>query len=563
MTTFTGPPAESEQGIGALTLGGLLAETCAAHRDLDAIAATSSDGAVTRWTYDDLEREARRWAKGLLVAGVGRGTRVGLLLPNRAEWLAAAFGIALCGGVMVPLSTFATPEELEQLLQHSGISLLLVQGGFARSPLDALAETTPGLLDGPPAPLLSARFPLLRRVFDLSGGDDRGACAPVSQLLAAGEDVPDDVLDAAAAGVTPADDAVVIYTSGTTERPKGILHAQRSPALQSWRFAARQRLVEGDRVFSAFPFFWTAGFAMVMGSTLCAGGCLVVGETFEPEAALRAIQDEKVTIVHVWPHHAAQLRDCPTNLDYDLSSVRNDSSRLRPGHKPDEAVGLGSSRAGYGMSETFTIVTSAPVDAGREITEGSHGFLLPGNAMRILDPETRELLGPGQEGELLVKGTTLMRGYLGLPPEACFDADGFFHSGDTGYIDDRGLLHWTGRATELIKTGGANVSPVELETVLARHPGLLAAAVVGLPDEILGEVVVACVAARPGYAVDEEGVRAFAREHLSSYKVPRRVLFFDRAELPTTGTDKVQHAELRALAEARVAAAAEPEPAPA
>ena len=558
MTTFTGPAAETEAGIGALTLGGLLAETCAAHRDLEAVVATSTDGSVVRWTYGELEQQARRYAKGLLASGAGRGTRVGLLLPNRAEWLAAAFGIAMVGGVMVPLSTFSSPEELEQLLQHSGVAVLLVQSGFAKSPLEVLASTTPGLLDGPVAQLSSPRFPFLRRVFDVQEGEARGASAPIADLLAAGDVVPDGVLDAAAAGITPADDAVIIYTSGTTERPKGILHAQRSPALQSWRFAARQRLVAGDRVYSAFPFFWTAGFAMVMGSTLAAGACLVVAETFEPEEALRAIQDEKVTICHVWPHHAAQLRDCPNNLDYDLSTVRNDSSRLRPGHAPAEAVGLGSSRAGYGMSETFTIVASAPVDAGKETTEGSHGFLLPGNAMRILDPETHELLGPGQEGEILVKGTTLMRGYVGLPPEACFDSDGFFHSGDTGYVDERGLLHWTGRATELIKTGGANVSPVELETVLARHPGLLTAAVVGLPDDLLGELVVACVVPRPGSQVDEDDVRTFARGHLSSYKVPRRVLFFEPSELPTTGTDKVQHAELRALAAARAAEVPQP-----
>lgn len=560
MTTFTGPPSESEEGIGSLTIGGLLLETCVGHADRDAVAATGPDGTVVRWTYAELEQQARRWAKGLLASGVGRGTRIGLLLPNRAEWLAAAFGTAMVGGVLVPLSTFATPEELEQLLEHSGVSLLVVQGGFARSPLEQIATTCPGLLDGPRAPLMSPRFPYLRQVFDLVGTTAAGASAPVTELLDAGTAVPDAVLDAAIASVTPADDAIVIYTSGTTERPKGILHAQRAAALQSWRFAMRQRLVAGDRVYSAFPFFWTAGFAMVMGSTLCAGGCLVVAETFEAEAALRTIQDEKVTIVHVWPHHAAQLRDCPNNLDYDLSAVRNDASRFRAGHAPDEAVGLGSSRAGYGMSETFTIVASAPVDAGEEITQGSHGFLLPGNAMRILDPATRDLLGSGQEGEILVKGATLMKGYLGLPPEACFDADGFFHSGDTGYLDERGLLHWTGRATELIKTGGANVSPVELETVLARHPGLLAAAVVGLPDEMLGELVVACVVPRPGAQVDEDGVRAFVREHLSSYKVPRRVLFFDKAELPTTGTDKVQHAELKALAAAR---AAVPEPAPA
>ena len=552
MTTFTGPPAESVEGIGALTVGGLLAQACAEHAGRDAVAATASDGTVTRWTYDELWAQSRAYAKGLLASGVGRGTRVGLLLPNRAEWLAAAFGTSLVGGVLVPFSTFATPEELEQLLQHSGVSLLLVQSGFARSPLDELAASTHGLLDGPRAPLASARFPYLRGVFDVASGPARGARAPIDELLAAGKSVPDAVLDAAAAALTPADDAVVIYTSGTTERPKGILHAHRSAALQSWRFAARQRLVAGDRVCSAFPFFWTAGFAMVMGSTLAAGGCLVVSETFDAEATLRTIQDEKVTIVHAWPHHQAQLRDHPRNLDYDTSTIRNNGERFRPSQ--GEEVSLGTSRAGYGMSETFTVVTSASVDAGKEVVEDSHGYLLPGNAMRILDPETRQLLGPGQEGEILVKGTTLMRGYLGLPPEACFDEDGFFHSGDTGYVDDRGLLHWTGRATELIKTGGANVSPVEVETVLAKHPGLLASAVVGLPDDLLGEVVVACVAARPDAEVDEEGVRAFVREHLSSFKVPRRVLFFASEELPTTGTDKVQHAELRALAAERISA---------
>jgi acyl-CoA synthetase (AMP-forming)/AMP-acid ligase II len=544
LTTFTGPPAESEAGIGVLTLGGLLAETWAAHRGLEAVAARGADDSVTRWTYDDLWRESRRYAKGFLATGVGRGTRVGVLAPNSAEWLAAAFGAVMCGGVLVPFSTFATGEELDQLLAHSGVSVLVAQREFARSPLEALAVDVPGLLGD--TPVYSSRFPFLRRVYDLDSS--------VAELLAAGDAVSDEVLDAAIAAVTPADDAVVIYTSGSTELPKGVLHAHRSPSLQSWRFASRQRLLPGDRVYSAFPFFWTAGFAMVLGSTLAAGGCLCVGETFSPEQALRTMQDEKVTIVHVWPHHSAQIRDCPTNGDFDISTVRNDPQRFRPAKEGVDQVTLGSSRAGYGMSETFTIVTSAPVDSSREILDESNGFLLPGNSMRIVDPDTRALLGPGQEGEILVKGATMMRGYVGLPAEAAFDEDGFFHSGDTGYIDDRGLLHWTGRVTELIKTGGANVSPVELETLLARHPGLLEAAVVGVPDDLLGEVVVACVVARPGAEVNEDVVRAYVKDHLSSFKVPKRVLFFAEGELPSTGSDKVQHAELRRIALERLAA---------
>src|SRR3954454_10579604 len=196
VTTFTGPAAESEAGIGALTLGGLLAETRAAHGELEAVAARSADGAVTRWTYDDLWRESRRYAKGFLATGVGRGTRVGVLVPNRAEWLAAAFGVAMCGGVLVPLSTFATGEELAQLLAHSGINVLVAQRGFARSPLEALADECPGLLTGPPAPLMSPQFPQLRHVYDVDGGDAQGACAPVTALLDAGIGILDEVLDA-------------------------------------------------------------------------------------------------------------------------------------------------------------------------------------------------------------------------------------------------------------------------------------------------------------------------------------------------------------------------------
>src|SRR4051812_13448724 len=205
VTTFTGPPAESEAGIGAVTLGGLLAETRGAHGELEAVAARSANGSVTRWTYDDLWHESRRYAKGFLATGVGRGTRVGLLVPNRAEWLAAAFGVALCGGVIVPLSTFATGEELGELIAHSGISVLVAQRGFARAPLEALAVDLPGLLDG--GPIYSERFPQLRHVYDL--GDT------VGELLAAGDVVPDEVLDAAAAAITPADDAIIIYTSGS------------------------------------------------------------------------------------------------------------------------------------------------------------------------------------------------------------------------------------------------------------------------------------------------------------------------------------------------------------
>jgi acyl-CoA synthetase (AMP-forming)/AMP-acid ligase II len=431
--------------------------------------------------------------------------------------------------------------------------MVVTDNGFRRPYVAELTGLCPDLVAAEPGALFSARFPYLRRVVDLSATRQSGAVQPWADLLDAGASVDPALVTAAAEQVWPADDAIVIYTSGTTALPKGVLHAHRGPATQMWRFGAREGLRPDDRVYSAFPFFWTAGLAMVMGATLVSGGCLVLHEVFDAGEALRLMETERVTVVHAWPHQANQIHDHPDAATRDLSSLRLDPGRLRP--EKDHAEGQtvdNRSQAGYGMSETFTIVSSAPVDAPIEVITGSHGPVLPGNAVRVLDPDTGEPRGVGAEGELAVKGRTLMRGYLKLPPEAAFDDDGFFHSGDTGYVDADGLVHWTGRSSDLIKTGGANVSPVELENVLLRHPGLAAAVAVGVPDPLLGERVVAFATARPGAEVTEAGVREFAAALLASYKVPRHVLFFSAAELPLTGTDKIQLAEVRARAIARL-----------
>jgi acyl-CoA synthetase (AMP-forming)/AMP-acid ligase II len=214
-----------------------------------------------------------------------------------------------------------------------------------------------------------------------------------------------------------------------------------------------------------------------------------------------------------------------------------------------------SPRAAYGLSETCTIISSLPADTPRDIREQSQGAILPGNAVRIVDRDTGDALVAGVIGEITVKGPTLMLGYVKGLPEQCFDEEGFFHTGDAGYVDDDGHLHWTGRMTEMIKTGGANVSPVEIEETLLRHPALWAALAVGIPDEKLGEVVVVCAVAHDGVHVDEDDVRSFLRGRLAAYKIPRRVLFFDERELSLTGNAKIRADELRKLAMSRLAGA--------
>jgi fatty-acyl-CoA synthase len=550
VTTFLGPPAETEEGIGALTLGGVLFEVTRRGPERDALVFHEPDGGTVRWSYRDLEREARRVARALLAAGAGKDTRVGILMGNRPEWVAAAFGAALASAVAVPLNTYFEAPELDYVLRHSDVQVLLTQDRLlGHAYVDQVAALCPELLDAAPGELRSPRFPHLRRVAAVGLDATRGAAEPWDVFLGAGDGVPDALVDAIAADVTPADRALIIYTSGTTATPKGILHPHRGPALQSWRFAQQLRLDPSVRVWSAFPFFWSAGFVMVMGATLAAGGCLVLQEHFEPGEALRLLEAERVTSPHAWAHQFAELEDHPAWATADLSAIRHCEAFTSFGRHPSVHVDdRWSPRAAYGLSESCTIISSLPADTPREIRERSQGAILPGNAVRIVDRDTGVELAVDTIGEITVKGTTLMLGYMRALPEQCFDDDGFFHTGDAGYVDDDACLHWTGRITEMIKTGGANVSPVEIEETLLRHPGLWTARAVGIPDEKLGEMVVVCAVAHDGVVVDESDVRGFLRGRIAAYKIPRRVLFFDEHELSLTGNAKIRAEDLRKLA---------------
>jgi acyl-CoA synthetase (AMP-forming)/AMP-acid ligase II len=313
-------------------------------------------------------------------------------------------------------------------------------------------------------------------------------------------------------------------------------------------------LEPADRVFTSQPFFWTAGIAMSLGATLAAGATLVLQEVFEPGRALELIERERVTTVHAWPHQEKALGDHPDAARRDVSSVR----KTRWSSPLARLAGLREDRwgmdASYGLSETFTLATALPAATPAPVRAASHGRALPGTTVRVVDPESGAPVPAGSHGEVAVRGATLMRGYAKLDPEAAFDAEGFFRTQDGGSLDADGLLHWTGRLSGLIKTGGANVSPVEVEAALRGHPALRAALAVGVPHPVLGEAVVLCAIPREGEAPDGEALRAFLRERLAPYKVPRCVLFFRPDELAYTGNQKIQPGPLREAALARLAA---------
>ncbi len=529
-----------------LTLGRFLEDVAARWGERTAIR-FEQRGRVEAWTYAELRQRARALARALVGAGVGKGARVAVYMANRPEWVASAFAVGLVGGVLVPVNTYAATDERDYILRHSDASLLLLQPGLLKHRfLESLLGDHP-VLDGENGRLRCPALPQLRRWACL--GDPSWA-----SLEALAADVPDDLVDALCEEVAPSDDAMIIYTSGTTANPKGVLHAHRAPVLQSYRFQELQRFDERDRVWTCYPLFWTAGICMSLGATLAAGGTLLLQETFDPGAALEMIEAERATAAHAWPHQHKALGEDPTLSRRDLSALH----KLDFGSPIAAQAGLEKDTYGtsssYGASETFTISSMLPSDAPAELRRRAHGRPLPGMHFRILDPETGEPLPTGASGEIAVKGVTFMRGYYKVLPERFLDENGFFRSGDGGSLDEEGFLHWTGRLSNLVKTGGANVSPVEIERALGRFDGLKMAFPVGVPHPTLGEALVLCAVRREGADPQPEEIRAWLRERLAAYKVPRVVLFFGADELSYTGNQKVQVAPLRERALARLAA---------
>ena len=550
LSIISGPPLADEEGIGALTLGGWLREVCDAGGEAEALV-FHEGGARVSWSYADLWERANEVARALLACGTGKGTRVGVLMTNRPEFLSAVWGIALAGGVATTINTFSTTAELEYLVQVSGVSILLLERRVLKKDFAAmLGEIEPEVLAPAATPLASPRLPFLRHVAAVGGGS--GRIEDWDRFLARGRATDKALVDAAAASVSPADPGALFFSSGSTARPKGILSAHRAVALQLWRWKRFYQTASDVRLWSANGFFFSGNFGMAIGGALSAGGALVLQSTFQAEAALDLMAREKASMAIAWPHQWAQLVAAPNWESVDLSAMKYVSPNHAFGQHPTIDSDWDEPMSAYGNTETFTISSIYPSGTPPEERAGSSGKPQPGMTFKIVDPLSGETVPVGERGEIAVKGPTLMMGYLGIPLDETLDDEGFFRTGDGGRVDAEGRLYWEGRLNDIIKTGGANVSPLEIDETIRRCPGVKLNQTVGVPDEMLGEMVVTAVVPHEGRTLDEDGVRAFAKQTLASYKVPRRVLFFAEDDLKTTGSAKIKTADLRKLVARRL-----------
>ena len=552
LSVVCGPPLSDEPGLGALTLPGFLREVTQSYGQREALVWRTADG-VTRWTYSQLWERAIEVARALRACGLGKDGRVGVLMTNRPEWLAAVFGTALAGGVAVTLSTFSTPPELDYLIRASAVAVLLFERRVVSKDFAAiLTELEPAIGTSQPDGLESAKYPFLRRLAQV--GEHAPGIAAWDEFLASGHGESRELIEATAAAVLPSDAALLFFSSGSTSKPKGVLSAHRGVCIQLWRFRRMYGFSPDDYVrgWTANGFFWSGNFTMVLGSTLASGGSLVLQSTFDAAEALELMQAERVSFPFAWPHQWAQLEGAPNWDRVDLSSVKFADFKTPIAHHPTVSGEWHEPGHAYGNTETFTLITGYPANTPREVHADSFGVALSGVTLKITDPLTGGVVPRGVAGEISVKGPTMMLGYIGTPLDETLDAEGFFPTGDGGYLDDAGRLYWQGRLTDIIKTGGANVSPREVDETLIAHSGVRVAQTVGVPHPTLGEVVVSCVVPHDDVILDTEELLGFLRQRLASYKVPRQVLFFSGEEVALTGNAKIKVGELRELAAARL-----------
>jgi fatty-acyl-CoA synthase len=501
-----------------------------------------------RLTYAELRTRVDELARALLAIGVRHGDRVAVLLPNRPEWLIAAVAIAKLGGVVTAISTFSTPRELAWTLEHSEASVLITVEAFrGRGYLAALNDLCPELSRNAPGQLQSAQLPRLRAVIGIDARRHDGVFHP-DDIAALAATTPETALAAAQRGVTPHDVWAILYTSGSTATPKGVMLAHGGVIENGFSIGERQHLTAADRLWLAVPLFWSFGSANALPAILTHGGCIVLQESFEAGEALELLDRERCSVYYGMAHMARAMLEHPDRRRRRLASMR---TGLTIGLPDDVEMTMDAVSARelcnvYGSTETYG--NCAVTDSHDPLALRLHtqGLPLPGMQIRAVDPETRAVRPPGEVGELCVRGH-VTPGYHRAPDltARAFDPDGYFLTGDLGFVGDDGRVRFRGRLKEMIKTGGINVAPLEVEEVLLQHPDVTQAFVVGVPDRDKGELVVAALELRAGASADAGAIVAFCRERLASYKVPARLAFRTAEEFPRTPTGKIHKPGLR------------------
>jgi acyl-CoA synthetase (AMP-forming)/AMP-acid ligase II len=476
-----------------------------------------------RITYAGLDRRSAERAGWLVAQGVNKTHRVGLMMENGVEWAVTAMAVLRIGAVLVPLSTLLRPAELQSQLGIAGVRHLIAIESFRGR--DYLAEI---------ASLDRTALPNLQNIWWASElGEERTGPAR-------------EVADALAIQARPADDMAIVFTSGSRAAPRGIIHTH-GGALRAVAAGLEPRCVKPDtRLYIPMPFFWVGGLSQGLLTTLVSGSTLLTEAQPEPASTLAFLQRERVTLFRGWPDQAARIARHPDFANADLSGLTAGSlDAVLPKHMQ---VRPGARSGAFGMTETFGTYSIWPLD--RDMPDGKWGSIgkpLPGMKLRIVDPDSGEILPPGETGSIQLGGHNILRGICGREREEGFTPDGWYDTGDMGRLDTDGFLWFAGRRDDMVKISGATVYPSEVEAALHSIPGVARAFATDLLVD--GRPAIgAAVIPEKGAALDDATLAAAAKERLSAFKVPARwKILGSLDEVPRNASDKIDKPGLQAL----------------
>jgi acyl-CoA synthetase (AMP-forming)/AMP-acid ligase II len=540
VTSGTAGLPEELAGMPA-TVAQLLSARTSGHDDRLVI--TSDE----RLTFGEVDRRSALLAGVLLRQGVAKGSRVGILYPNGVDWVVTWLAAARIGALTVPLSTFAPPRELARTIRHTDVQYLAMAPAFeGHSLTQRLEASLKGLVgSGPEIQLPGA--PYLRKIWI----DD-------STRPTWAEPLPEEgyfeLVAQAEEEVAPSDLLVVVSTSGATAAPKSVIHTNGSLIRHACAMAKIRALDATDCIFTAAPLFWVGGLTVVLLAAMASGASVALQERFEPGSALELIEEAGATLISCWPPAARALAEHPSFARRDLSRIRGGTlvEALPPAIRPDNPL-ASPLLASLGMTETGGPHTAAdnPYSLLPPERRGTFGRAVAG-VEHAIDPSTDGGAAAPVQGEILVRGPLVMDGFYKRERFDTFTADGWYPTGDLGWFDDDGFLHFIGRGTAMIKTAGSNVSPDEVASAIRELPGVTDAIVVGLPHPVRGEEVAAVIVVGTATAPTQDELIEHSRAILASYKVPRHVRFVEGSQVPFLPTGKVDRASLAKLFDDRI-----------
>jgi acyl-CoA synthetase (AMP-forming)/AMP-acid ligase II len=498
--------------------------------------AAVEDGAVTL-SFSELAQGGLEASRAFIAAGLAPGDRVGIWAPNLHEWIVAAIGLQSAGGVLVTLNTRMKGAEAAYILRDSGARMLCTMGDF-------LGQNYVAALEGQDLPALE-RTIVLR-------GEAEGVTS-WADFLAEGATVSADEAQARLESVKPDDLSDLIFTSGTTGSPKGVMtaHGQNIKGFEAWTDVVGLR--EGDRYLIVNPFFHSFGYKAGWLSCVIRGATALPHAVFDVPQVLERVGKERVSVLPGPPTLYQSILAHPKRKDYDLSCLRlavtgAAAIPVELIHQMRDDLGFETIITGYGLTETCGIVSMCRYDDDPETIATTSGRAIPDIEVRCVDESGAEVKR-GEPGEVVVRGYNVMRGYFGSDEETrkTVDAEGWLHTGDIAVMDDRGYLRITDRIKDMFIVGGFNCYPAEIENLMYGSGLFAQVAVIGVPDDRMGEVGMAFVVPTEGEDVTPESVTAWCRENMANYKVPRRIKVVE--ELPTNASGKVTKFVLREMAE--------------